>query len=221
MKLKKIASLMLAGVMAVSMLAGCGDNDKKDPASSEDTSAAAGYSAMLGDKAADTLKKSDLDKVVTFADSADDQKALAAAVLGVSDQTLATWIKGNTLSEVTADACAGKFEDKADLNRQINTTSGNSGDDFFKNDSMNTTKIGQVWVANSGYTLDQVMSEIFEEYKDGFKSLEDEATINNVKVNYNYTVSVSVVNKAEASDTMLDGSVNFVAVTVTRTAEVA
>ena len=220
MKLKKIASLMLAGVLAVSMLAGCGDNDKKDPASSEDTSAAAGYSAMLGDKAADTLKKSDLDKVVTFADSADDQKALAAAVLGVSDKTLATWIKGNELSEVTADDCAGKFEDKADLNRQIKTA-GNSGDDFFKNDSMNTTKIGQVWVANSGYTLDQVMSEIFEEYKDGFEGLEDKATINDVKVNYNYTVSVSVVNKAEASDTMLDGSVNFVAVTVTRTAEIA
>ena len=220
MKLKKIASLMLAGVMAISMLAGCGDNDKKDPASSEDTSAAAGYSAMLGDKAADTLKKSDLDKVVTFADSADDQKALAAAVLGVSDKTLATWIKGNELSEVTVDDCAGKFEDKADLNRQIKT-GGNSGDDFFKNNSMNTTKIGQVWVANSGYTLDQVMSEIFEEYKDGFEGLEDKATINGVKVNYNYTVSVSVVNKAEASDTMLDGSVNFVAVTVTRTAEVA
>ena len=34
MKLKKIASLALAGIMAVSMLAGCGDTDKKDPASS-------------------------------------------------------------------------------------------------------------------------------------------------------------------------------------------
>ena len=37
MKLKKIASLMLAGIMAVSMLAGCGEGKKDDSSSSSST----------------------------------------------------------------------------------------------------------------------------------------------------------------------------------------
>ena len=68
MKLKKIASLMLAGIMAVSMLAGCktADNGNGGASSSEPTTTT-GYSALLEDN----LGKAVTDKsYVTFADNA-------------------------------------------------------------------------------------------------------------------------------------------------------
>ena len=79
MKLKKIASLMLAGVMAVSMLAGCStngnNNDKNEP-----EVPAAGISASVG-----SLLKAP--KYVTFADSSKLDAALKTAVeyAGVMD----------------------------------------------------------------------------------------------------------------------------------------
>ena len=51
MKLKKIASLMLAGVMAVSMLAGCNTNSvDPEPTPDPDPTPSTGYSAMLQSK---------------------------------------------------------------------------------------------------------------------------------------------------------------------------
>ena len=67
MKLKKIASLALAGIMAVSMLAGCKDGGNSNSgSSSENTNTTSGYSAMLGQKAAETLSKKDLDEVFSL-----------------------------------------------------------------------------------------------------------------------------------------------------------
>ena len=51
MKLKKIASLALAGVMAVSMLAGCQNTSvNPEPTPNPDPTPATGYSAKLGDE---------------------------------------------------------------------------------------------------------------------------------------------------------------------------
>ena len=51
MKLKKIVSLMLAGVMAVSMLAGCQTTSNEQPTQPEEpTTPSTGYSSMLEDK---------------------------------------------------------------------------------------------------------------------------------------------------------------------------
>ena len=49
MKLKKIASLMLAGIMAVSMLAACGEGKKDDSSSSSSTPVATGIVADMKD----------------------------------------------------------------------------------------------------------------------------------------------------------------------------
>ena len=74
MKLKKIASLMLAGVMAVSMLAGCSngtkpDDDKKDPV--VDSSLAGQVIAALNE---------DTTKVVSFGSDSDLDTAVAKAI---------------------------------------------------------------------------------------------------------------------------------------------
>ena len=55
MKLKKIASLMLAGVMAVSMLAGCSNNgNDKDPSTPETPVVSSASTKLYNDLSADT-----------------------------------------------------------------------------------------------------------------------------------------------------------------------
>ena len=78
MKLKKIASLMLAGVMAISMLAGCSTNGNGDDKGEEVvTGISADFASYLTNQ----------DKV-DFADNANDQAALAKAVKNVEDSTI-------------------------------------------------------------------------------------------------------------------------------------
>ena len=75
MKLKKIASLMLAGVMAVSMLAACGDNSSTTPPvvpPVDDDTAASAISAALNDqlfsKQADLLSFESNSKLASLLD---------------------------------------------------------------------------------------------------------------------------------------------------------
>ena len=77
MKLKKIASLMLAGVMAVSMLAGC-QNANVDPEQPTDpeTPTATGYSVEMASNLSDAAKKD----YIAFEDNADDLAALVDAL---------------------------------------------------------------------------------------------------------------------------------------------
>ena len=57
MKLKKIVSLALAGIMAVSMLTACGDKGSSS-SEGEGEVVATGYSAMLAKELKDTAAKS-------------------------------------------------------------------------------------------------------------------------------------------------------------------
>ena len=87
MKLKKIASLALAGVMAVSMLTACGEanNDSNTQKPTEpDVTPAAGYSAIFEDRLS---AKSDAN--ISMSDSADLNNALKAALEFSSDAIIA------------------------------------------------------------------------------------------------------------------------------------
>ena len=86
MKLKKIASLMLAGVMAVSMLAGCNTTSDKvpqDPTTPPTTTPVSGKSAVFE---AQLGKLADVK--ITMSDSADLQAALDTAAQNVSSATI-------------------------------------------------------------------------------------------------------------------------------------
>ena len=220
MKLKKIASLMLAGIMAVSMLAGCkSGTPNPNPGEGEgEGNTASGYSAMLGEKAADDLYKSDRDKIFTFADNADDQKALEYVVShNVNQDNIKNVI---TLDFVTkrgnsfVDTLRTAFLKKAEIGYGID---GLNND----NDSMNTTRFAEVYVANGSVDMDTVMGEVYKDLKDFFTSAKKSEATNNVDVDYSYAVSVSVKNVPMTAYTEMNGSANFIAVTVTRTAEVA
>ena len=230
MKLKKIASLMLAGVMAVSMLAGCnGKTETKPEGEGEgEGTTTSGYSAMLGEKAADALKKADKDKLFTFTDNADDQKALAAASVNLSDDMIENWVKANIITKSSkATAMLNAFTDKAGLARPapegllLNNTTFISD-----NQPANTVKVGEVWVANGTVDMDVVLDKIFTTYEDAFKNASKQGEIagtgtQKVVCDYSYTVSVSVVNVPARSNLEFSGSVNLVAVTLTRTGELA
>ena len=86
MKLKKIASLMLAGVMAVSMLAGCSTTAvDPEPTPDPDPVPATGYSVELAANLSDAAKKD----YITYEDNADDIAALEDALGNMSSTTTA------------------------------------------------------------------------------------------------------------------------------------
>lgn len=76
MKLKKLAALALAGVMAVSMLTACGNGNGGAPDNGGENGVATGYSSVL---AKYMTKASKMDNV-TFQDSSDDAAALEDAL---------------------------------------------------------------------------------------------------------------------------------------------
>ena len=219
MKLKKIASLALAGIMAVSMLAGCKDGGNSNSgSSSENTNTTSGYSAMLGQKAAETLSKKDLDEVFSFTDNADDQKALAKMVVDVKDSDMLKWVTGNTV-DVLNTSKYSNYTDIFESDAKLDRDSLVSSNEFFGNQDALTKKVGEVWVANGEVSLDNVMDKIYDASEKAFENADKDGAVNNFDVNYNYTVSVSVVNKELKSYNDYNGSINFIAVTVTRTSE--
>ena len=228
MKLKKIASLALAGIMAVSMLAGCKDGGNSNSgSSSENTNTASGYSAMLGQKAAETLSDNDRDKIFTFADNDKDQKALSDAILEIGDSKLEDWVKKGYVVELNQNNYTdayNSFKADADLDR-TNLIDGANKTFFDGSNAANTKKVGTIWVANGTVSMDKVLDKIFSQYENAFENAQKEGTTGSgndtVTYDFKYTVSVSVVNKPVTSNTQFNGSINFIAVTVTRTGTAA
>ena len=221
MKLKKIASLALAGIMAVSMLTACGEGGNgSSSSSSENTTPATGYSAMLGQKAAETLSDNDLDEIFTFADDADDQKALEKIVFNNVAETNVT----NLVPQVSVSIVstyAGIADVQSDFQDEVGTLGWGTSLMVNGIDSQNTQTYANVWVANGTISMDTVMAEVFEDMKASFENAKEDGTDDTVDVNYSYDVSVSVANKAATSNTQFNGSLNFIGVVVTRTTEVA
>ena len=225
MKLKKIASLMLAGVMAVSMLAGCntasngGNNGGEGEGEGTTTT---GYSVAFGDKVeklSSAVKGMDN---VTFADNANDQAALEDALNNAG----ALQILGGTVSSTVSDAndipdaIQADFEDAAKLNRYgINNGAGNV---FNGTSTINrTTKVGSVYYVDGTVSMDKALDQLAARLNGLFATLQKDSTEDNDDVetwDFDYTISVSVVNKTSDVIDWYNGSVNVIAVTVTRTA---
>ena len=225
MKLEKIASLALAGVMAVSMLAGCKGNgtDNAGSSSSEQTATATGYSAKL----ADEMKDLAAEDYISFKDNASDEAALKAAVAGLSNQTVGVPNSSNIVWMGPASRVATDFDDKAKLDEYFNA--GNNA--LFttteaKAHLNGTYKIGFVYAADGSVGMDKVMEMIAtnldfaDRVTDGL--VEDSSKIAGVtssstKYDYTYEISVSVVNVPNEYDLQHSFSTNFIAVTITRT----
>ena len=225
MKLKKIASLMLAGVMAVSMLAGCntasngGNNGGEGEGEGTTTT---GYSVAFGDKVEKLNSVVKGKDYVTFADNANDQAALEDALNNAG----ALQILGGTVSSTVSEAnwipgaIQADFEDAAKLNRYgINNGAGNV---FNGTSTINrTTKVGSVYYVDGTVSMDKALDQLAARLNGLFATLQKDSTEDNDDVetwDFDYTISVSVVNKTSDVIDWYNGSVNVIAVTVTRTA---
>ena len=209
MKLKKIASLMLAGVMAASMLAGCQNTNVKpeDPEDPIDPGTN-GVSAAVGALIAD------VPEYVTFKDSSDLDADLQYAVefAGVMDvmpqyvgyDKFTDFGQEGTVADDIVSRLQGRVTDKYDTT----ITFRNIGDnEILKAAEMeNTYKIGdEVTVAVRAVSsaigenaVNQMTAEMIDQYVQGYlystRTTGSDAEGGNY--NHTYTVSVSTYTKA-------------------------
>ena len=245
MKLKKIASLMLAGVMAVGMLTACGGNANSNNggASSDDTTTTRGYSDVLGDalKDFDAVKDKDY---ITFQDNSADETALKGALNNLSESSLKTlaghatvWsIDNSNLADVKEVADA--FVDAAKINDPTKDLKvGDIAMDWYagyrdgSTTMVNTgAKDGTLYVVNGAVGVNEAVKQVAEKLKteelSGANALPEESASakvassnsGNASYKYEYVISVSVAEKAlDSTYTGAANSAIFIAVTVTRT----
>ena len=260
MKLKKIASLALAGVMAVSMLTACGDtasnggNNGGEGEGEGEGTVVSGYSSVLGEalKNVDCIKDKDY---ITFQDNAADEAALQTAVDAVEAEALedyaTTWganlisgdngyFKGDTSKRMEKIFVNGaKISDDDLKNGDIamawyagyNNNEANSYSKFINT----SAKDGVLYVVNGAVTVEQAVKMVAEKIEDQLNGENALPETNAAPTNcdgedctaygsykYNYTISVSVVDKTQQSDyDQASNFAHFIAVTVSRTAKVA
>ncbi len=206
MKLKKIASLLLAGVMAVSMLAGCSSSSSNDVTTDVDEEAATTYSSTLygylGNKAQGK---------VTAVENTDLTTALAAAVANYGrlvDYSEATtnfsWVSklwGSSDGKQIEDYVLNAMEADGTQNEMVALSS--DGESF---------KVVSVGVIGGGvsdsYALKSVVSD-----SDSFNNNIAGLATDDDNYDRSYTISASIVSSTDSNGV----SVKFVAVMVSGT----
>ena len=238
MKLKKIASLALAGVMAVSMLAGCSTttvNPEPNPNPGDDEPAVSGYSQMLYNHLTNAAKKK-----VTAQDSNDVNDALAAAMKYAAGNTIANsydwFIDGDTHAVNNSDWRNAPDALKNGAVELINELSAeNTLKDSvwmafnvldptpanYQSDSMN---ISMLFVADGLKDYDAVMDEVAAWIDQQVQWLEDDYDLpgdifqdnggHSMNTDYEYTMSVAADTITLTADH--GKSMTFVAVNIAR-----
>ena len=214
MKLKKIASLMLAGVMAISMLAGCSGNNTDDGASSGDTTPSSSYTetVLKATNAATQTKLSastndKLDKAVAWAAQMD-----RATDLGTK-QTLTNIDNSNW--DIVKNA--QKYMTGTGLQAYSPDTTWNFNASTWSNASFPSTYWTMYYVSATA-SDEYITNEVAEKLDNWAKKMENKGEVVN-NYTYDYTVSVSKADCAgkdlasKNDDYVLVG----VAVTTTRT----
>ena len=230
MKLKKIASLLLAGVMAVSMLTACGDNTVNDPEQPNKPvePTPAGYSSVLGDA---LVAENVVNRKVHMQDSNDLNAALKTAmefagedvVSDIYDDTFADmprYIIPNDFGAI--QLVASKLVDVMD---SVN----NNGDldSWWAIDNLYATpanydkdlNVTMLYVVNDGVSVNAALEYIAAEISEAVENLDidyDGTWVDDkAEVEYEYTGSVS------ADSVKLDANhgkgLTFIAVQITRT----
>ena len=238
MKLKKIASLALAGVMAVSMLAGCNTttvDPEPTPNPGDDEPTVSGYSQMLYNQLSYTAKKK-----VEPQDSNDVNDALAAAMKYAAGNTIAnsydwfidgdthavngSWGYGIVTMPDSLENGAKKLISELKAENTVTQTLGwtfNVLDPTASNYNRDDMNISMLFVADGLKGKEAVMDEIADMIDNEVLRLEDDYDLFNndrhdasMNTDYEYTMSV-------AADTItLDAdhgkSMTFVAVNIAR-----
>ena len=163
MKLKKIASLMLAGVMAVSMLTACGDNTVNDggennqpeePTSSNITQTVLGKTSAALQKKLTVNDDTKLDQAVAFAAENNVYRNFVTELTELSEnggfvQDASTIMKGGDIHDYTPDPDNWNFDAVTE------------DETYWTMFAVNRTKSDEWIVSNLADWLDEVLVEQF------------------------------------------------------------
>ena len=228
MKLKKIASLMLAGIMAVSMLTACGNtvSEKPEDPTDEPTVTPSSSNAQM---MVDNMSKDAQNKVSAVANS-DLTAALQSAVEDYF--TNADVVKYGSWFEIV-DTAYGRGPNDArdtDIGEALVSNLG-----AYDNEITHLNNIGaktdsftvvEVYGVNGSVSDKDLLEQIGHKIDSEIVALQTEATRQdnkqeNVKqyIDYDYEVSASIVT-ADGRVWGIEDTVKFVAVAVTRTGEI-
>ena len=209
MKLKKIASLMLAGVMAVSMLAGCNtaSNNNDEPENPDAIPSTSNSATVLHDN-----MKGDARKMTTPAANADLDSALKQVVdtyfnnedyLGVLNGSRVVQVKYDNIAVNLEKALNAKSDIAVGLNYLLN------------NDK--TTIAVELYCVEASVSDTYALEQVADKIENDIAGLKDKS--NNGEYSYAYTVSASIVTKPVTSSIVegITGGVKYIAVAVTQT----
>ena len=231
MKLKKIVSLALAGIMAVSMLTACGEGDSNSTVTPPvDNTTSTGLSAQLGAEASDLTNSK-----VTFADSTALNNALKHAVGNIGDRTISqAFIQGiNDVEYLGSNrmqswgavgAAVGVLEDDMDVDVAMAptvdvTVNGlNPTNAQYDENNYNTVML---FAVDSGVLMTNIIEQLSDLIDDDMDDLvtsfnvDDKNNDNQHEVSYHYTCSVASTSKTFVDADTTFG-VTFVAVEINR-----
>ena len=237
MKLKKIVSLALAGIMAVSMLTACGEGDSNSTVTPPvDNTTSTGLSAQLGAEASDLTNSK-----VTFADSTALNNALKHAVGNIGDRSISqAFIQG--INDVTylgdlqvwgaVSAAVGVLEDDMDVDVDMATTIPNYDGVRATVDGLNPTTAQydennyntvMLFAVDSGVEMTSIIEQLSNQIDDDMDDLVTSFNVTGVndpagnqhEVSYHYTCSVASTSKTFVDADTTFG-VTFVAVEINR-----
>ena len=235
MKLKKIASLLLAGIMAVSMLAGCNTMSETpvDPDDDQGTTVpVTGYSAKLGDEIAELSTIAG--KKVAWSESNDLQSSLNYQVGNVGYNALtesflrslsggkvqfvdSAWgtptvvevVNDNVNDDMGTERNGRNYRDTDFAVMALNPTLTN-----YATDNYNTVML---FVVDNGVDLNNAMDQIAGMLNEAIVELDDDftsSTVGSMNVDYEYTGSVATCTKTFESGHGV--GVSFIAVEIVR-----
>lgn len=237
MKLKKIVSLALAGIMAVSMLTACGEGDSNSTVTPPvDNTTPTGLSAQLGAEASDLTNSK-----VTFADSTALNNALQHAVGNIGDGSI-NRVFANGITGVTylgdwqqgwlaVSAAVGVLEDDMDVDVDMAAAVGNFDGVRVTVDGLNPTGLQydennyntvMLFAVDSGVLMPNIIEQLSDLIDDDMEDLVTGFEVNGVntdlgehEVSYHYTCSVASTSKTFVDADTTFG-VTFVAVEINR-----
>ena len=228
MKLKKIASLMLAGVMAVSMLTACGGNTTDDTQKPEEPDVTPSTSASAQTLVSNMSKEAQ-NKVTAVANS-DLTAALQSAVTDYFSN--ADVVKYGKVFEIrdTWYGMASADARNTDIGEALVENLGAYDNEIANLDTVgaktDARTVVEVYGVNGSVTDKDVLEQLGHKIEDEIIALknDDVGKVDgqvNVRqyIDYDYDVSVSIVT-ANGRVWGIEDTVKFVAVAVTRTGEV-
>ena len=228
MKLKKIASLALAGIMAVSMLTACGDNISDDTNGDDNTNTtpAATYSSTFGD----ALKGvAGVNGKIVMSDNAELTADLNKAIEKLSAATILRYYTdlGANHYDKTVNNFAGgsEFNDLREIAndmsaKAVKTAFGTAEDmlgDFTSEKYYEDKTVTMLFAVDSTVSASAAVAEVASDLQDEIAALKIENTDNkNNTLHFNYDGSVSVATKTLTENHGM--GMHIIAVQITRTA---